>query len=113
MAAAEGAETATLDAHVGEVDVAVDDISDAIAHPTVAQIVRRRKQTVQRFTFGTEKLRGLFNPEFASRNCPIEELVHRHTASCSLRTRPASSIQTSAWRRRFSGVQPESRMYSG
>ena len=64
--AAERAEAAPFDADVGEVDVAVDDVGDAVAVDLPAQFVRRGHQREEPRAVGLEEARALLHGDLAA-----------------------------------------------
>ena len=73
--AAEGAEPATLDAYVGEVDVAVDHVRDRVAVHLPAQFVRRRHERLERSALRLEQPRALGDGHFASTEDAVEDVA--------------------------------------
>jgi len=72
MAAAEGAEAAGFDADVGEVDVAVDDVSDDVADGLFPQVVRNGDDDEQIAARGVEKPRRVLDADVVARQCAVE-----------------------------------------
>ena len=112
MAAAERAETAAFHAHVGEIDVAVDHVRDAIAHSAAPQFVGRGKQPVEDSPSALKRASRRLQPKVRGLPATLSRTVMRPPAS--RRTNPASSVQASAaWRRWLRPSNSESRRYSG
>ena len=64
MAATEGAETASFDADVGKVDVAIDHIRHHVTNRLRPKIICRRGHGQEIRPFGVKKLGGLVNGNF-------------------------------------------------
>src|ERR1700730_18325524 len=55
----ETAETTTNEANVGEIDVAIDDVGDSVAHGFAAQGVCHRDQSIECGAFGVGEAQAL------------------------------------------------------
>ena len=72
MVAAEGTEAAVLDADVGEVDVAVDDVGDHVAIGLPPERIGGGHQRQQRRAVGPEEARALVDADLAAGQCLVQ-----------------------------------------
>ena len=76
VTAGKGAEPATLHAHVGEVDVAVDHVGDALADRLAPQVIRGGHQGHQLGAPGLEQPRALLDGDFPAFQRPFQDRPH-------------------------------------
>ena len=90
MAAAEGAKAALLDADVGEVDVAIDDVADDIADGLGAQLIGGGEHRQQIGAFGLEERGRLVDAQILPRKRAVENRPGRRDTVVSSRLRDDS-----------------------
>src|SRR5215469_8211 len=103
MAAAERTKPAALHAYVGEIDVSIHHVTDAIAHTPAPQIVGQEQQALERFALGRKKRRAVRGSQFVSGRRFVEDRFQSHvviTQAPALVTSDRSHLSTPARVRR-------------
>src|SRR5262245_17698062 len=76
MTSAESAETTSFDTHVGEVDIAINDIGNDIAHGLGAQIISRSHQCQKVGTVGIKETGCLIDRNVRASQSAIQDATY-------------------------------------
>src|SRR5579863_2273617 len=107
MTPAEGAKSTALYTHVREIDVAINYISDLLAHSALPKFVGHSYQPVQIAALGAKKNGTVLSGKLAAFTRLVEDRFGTHG------TNPASSVRARARSRNGAAIQVGSAKYSG